>query len=61
MDWKTGFYEDDGRIIWTNPNGNPKDNNGYYSQSRKFYDGYMSRYNEHWQKWYDMDPVKRDA
>ena len=31
MDWKTGSYKDGATTIWTNPNGNPKDNVGYYT------------------------------
>lgn len=39
MDWKSRKYEEDGETIWTNPNGNPKDNKGYFKQKLKFYDG----------------------
>ena len=37
MNWKTTSYQDNGQTIYVNPNGNPKDNSGYYTQSRKFY------------------------
>lgn len=61
MDWKTGSYEEAGTTIWTNPNGNPKDNKGYYKQSRKFYDSYKNKYNNEWDKYYGKNPIQRDA
>ena len=61
MDWKTGSYLDSTTTVWTNPNGNPKDNQGYYTQDRKFYNDYMDHANDMWDKFYAMDPIQQDA
>ena len=60
MDWKTGSYEDNGSTVYTNPNGNPKDNIGYYTQPKRFYDDYMEAYNDHWASYYSKTPIERD-
>ena len=61
MNWKTGSYQNDGQTVWVNPNGNPKDNSGYYTQSRKFYNEWKDFYNEAWASYYAKDPIARDA
>ena len=61
MDWKTGFYEDSGKKIWTNPNGNPKDNKGYYTPKKKFYNEFMNKYNSYWARYYAKNPIQRDT
>jgi len=61
MDWKTEKYSNRGRDFYVNPNGNPYDNSGYYTQSRKFYDDYMTEYNNYWAEEAAKDPIARDA
>jgi hypothetical protein len=59
--WKTDSYSDSGTTVYTNPNGNPKDNQGYYTQDRKFYNDYMDEYNNYWADYYSKSPIDRDA
>jgi hypothetical protein len=61
MNWKTGSYEDAGNTVYTNPNGNPKDNVGYYTQKEKFYDYYSDASNMAWDEFYSKDPIALDA
>ena len=61
QNWKTGSYSDTGNTVFTNPNGNPKDNDGYYVQDRKFYNDYMDKYNNFWDEYYAKSPIDRDA
>jgi hypothetical protein len=60
-DWKTMSYENGGRI-YANPNGNPYDNEGYFTQTHRWYDsGYDEDWNEAQKEFYAMDPIERDA
>ena len=61
MDWKTGSYEDSGTTVFTNPNGNPKDNEGYYREKQLFYTEYADKYNEIWDDYYAQSPIDHDA
>jgi len=61
QDWKTNTYEN-GQRIFANPNGNPYDNEGYYTQSLRWYDsGYDEDWNEQQKELFAMDPIERDA
>ena len=60
MNWKTGSYTEGRSTVWTNPNGNPKDNVGYYTQTRKFYDEYKDHWNQYWDEHYAKDPIQED-
>lgn len=60
-DWKTMSYEN-GQRVFANPNGNPYDNEGYYTQTHRWYDsGYDEEWNEAQKESYAMDPIERDA
>jgi hypothetical protein len=63
MDWKTMNYEQPGgTTVYATPNGNPYDNEGYYTQTTKFYgDGYDKEWNDYWDTWYKQNPIERDA
>ena len=61
MKWKTDSYQNIDTTVWVNPNGNPKDDKGYYTQNLKFYEDYKKFYNEQWDSYYNKDPVARDA
>jgi hypothetical protein len=61
MDWKTSSYEDTGVTIYKNPNGNPKDNKGFYTQQEKFYSEYSDAWNAAYDEFYAKDPIAIDA
>jgi hypothetical protein len=42
MNWKTESYKNNDKDVYVNPNGNPYDNSGIYTQDRKFYDGWKN-------------------
>ena len=40
---------DGDKLVYTDANGNLKDNQGFFTQNVKFYeDGYANKYNEYW-------------
>ena len=61
MDWKTGSYKDAGNNVWVSPNGNPKDNKGFYTQKKKFYNSYKNFANDKWDKLFADNPIQRDS
>lgn len=61
MDWKTTKWVDGTTTKYANPNGSPKDNVGYYTQTRKFYDEWKDSYNSSWDEFYAKNPIERDA
>ena len=61
MDWKTTNYKKAGEDVWANPNGNPHDNAGYYTQQTKFYDAWSNAWNDLWAEEARLNPVERDA
>ena len=61
MNWKTMSYENDG-TKYNNPNGNPYDNEGYYTQSLDAYEfGLDDLYNEKSAEEYARNPIEADA
>lgn len=60
-DWKTGSYDDAGNTVYTNPNGNPKDDEGYYTPERRFYDDWSNKYNEIWDDHFKDNKIEQDA
>ena len=60
-DWKTGSYKDLGVTKWTNPNGDPFDNKGYFTQKQRFYDDYQNTFNKYWAEAAARNPIERDA
>lgn len=58
-DDESGF--DDGRV-YANPNGNPYDNKGYYTQTTRAYEtGFVDEYNERKEAEEKRNPIERDA
>jgi hypothetical protein len=55
----TDSYIKRGVTTYTNPNGNPYDNQGYYKQSTKFYNDYMDHYNTYWDEEFAKDPIEK--
>ena len=54
-------YEDNS-TKYANPNGNPKDNQGYYTQKTRAYEiGYVDYYNDMTEERQKMNPIERDA
>ena len=60
-DWKTGSYNDSGTTVYTNPNGNPKDNIGYYEPERRFYNDWSDKYNQLWDDHFEDNKIDQDA
>ena len=62
-DYKTGSYEEAGNTVYTNPNGNPKDNVGLYTQTERFYPDYANSANDAADEYFVgyTDPIERDA
>jgi len=59
--WKTQKYSNGGVDIYTDPNGNPYDNSGYYTQKTKFYSEWSDAFNSKWAANAKLNPIERDA
>ncbi len=60
--WMTTSYEEGGITKYTDPNGNPYDNDGYYTQKLSAYEyGLDEVYNENMAAEHSKNPIERDA
>lgn len=59
-DWKTMSYENE-RTIYASPNGNPYDNDGYYTQETRAYEeDYVEYYNDRVTESQKLNPIEKD-